>query len=246
MFDETSPEEKPRSVVITDERLMDIALALINLNEIWRNRIKLGTLKLHDAVRIGSKLDTGQQQRFMEFAEDVHIPEKYTGKILHAFALDMPEWSIHYIFRIYKLGEKIKAAVVMLNDVMDEFEERFQQFEYEFLENQFPKEAEKLERVLLDREACFQKIYSHAIGSQQANYNRSYGDSSFASQVRGSGQEASFATLIGLPESASEEGIQRQSRRLLKKLHPDHGGSAYLFDLIKKAYDNYKNEAKLR
>ncbi|WP_010502877.1 hypothetical protein [Paenibacillus elgii] len=57
------------------------------------------TLK-YFAVQIGSMLSQEMQLRFMEFAVESHVPEKYMGKVLHAFALDMPEWSIHSVLRI--------------------------------------------------------------------------------------------------------------------------------------------------
>ncbi|WP_010502878.1 J domain-containing protein [Paenibacillus elgii] len=126
----------------------------------------------------------------------------------------------------------------MYNDLMDEYELLFQQFEYDFLEGQLPVEQEPLERVLNDVEYGFQDLYNRAPAREKTNYNRFYGDSSSFSKGSGYRQgEASFQTMIGVSEGASRDEIRRQSRRLLKKLHPDRGGSAYLFNWVKKAYD---------
>lgn len=43
--------------------------------------------------------------------------------------------------------------------------------------------------------------------------------------------------VLGLPEDASKEDIQQAHRRLLQKLHPDHGGSDYLAQRINAARD---------
>lgn len=43
--------------------------------------------------------------------------------------------------------------------------------------------------------------------------------------------------VLGLPEEASQEDIQKAHRRLLQKVHPDHGGSDYLAQRINAARD---------
>jgi hypothetical protein len=49
--------------------------------------------------------------------------------------------------------------------------------------------------------------------------------------------------MLGLDEGAGADDVKKKYRQLMKVLHPDQGGSAYLFDLIKKAYDDYRKEA---
>lgn len=46
--------------------------------------------------------------------------------------------------------------------------------------------------------------------------------------------------LLGLSDSATADEVKTKYRKLVKILHPDmETGSAYLFDLVKKAYDDY-------
>jgi hypothetical protein len=71
-----------KSILVTDDYLIEIVESLANLTEAWKVKVKNGTLKLNLAVQIGSKLNHKDQKRFMEFCEDVHFPEKYTGKVL--------------------------------------------------------------------------------------------------------------------------------------------------------------------
>lgn len=246
MCKQISPGEKSRTVVVTDDRLIDIVEALTNLIDPWKLKIKHGTLKLQDAVRIGSKLTHKQQQWLKEFIEEVVIPEKHMGKMIHAFSLEMPEWSIHLLLRIYTLAEKTKAAIIMFNDLMDEFEDAFQKFEFDFWEGLLPGDENELEQTLHTLEAFFQDMYNQAVDSKRTKYNRTYGDSSSSAKNQVFDEGIPFTVLIGLEEEASPEDIQRQCRRLLKKLHPDQGGSAYLFDWVKKAYDSYKKVSKIQ
>jgi hypothetical protein len=233
-------DEEREFVVVREDYLVDIVKALTNLTPSWTTKLKNGNLKLQFAVQMGSKLNQEKQLRFMEFVSDTNVPDKYMGKMLHAFALGMSDWSVHSILRIYKLAEKTKAAIVMYNNLMDEYETLFQQFEHDFLEGEFPVEQDRLERTLYDVECGFQALYNQAPTREKKDYNRFYGDSSSSSKdyyPRQGG--ASFPIMIGVTEDATPDEIRRQSRRLLKKLHPDRGGSAYLFDWVKKAYDAY-------
>lgn len=38
--------------------------------------------------------------------------------------------------------------------------------------------------------------------------------------------------ILGVPPAASDNDIRESYRRLVQKLHPDQGGSAYLMDLV--------------
>ncbi|MFU1793896.1 molecular chaperone DnaJ [Paenibacillus azoreducens] len=229
--------ENRGSVVVQEGYLIEIVNALTNLIPGWTRKLQSGSLKLQAAVQIGSTLDRERQEGFLEFVTDTNVPDLYWGKMLHAFALGMPEWSIQLVLGIYKLAGNTKAAIVMYNDLMDQYEILMRQFEYEFLEGELPTEDDELELALQTVENGLRELGRQA-GHDKKRYNRSYGDSSSSSSDIGPGpREASFQTIIGVDENASWEEIRKQSRRLLKKLHPDRGGSAYLFHWVKKGYD---------
>ncbi len=234
------PEDEKRSVLVTDDYLIEIVQAFNNLIEEWKAKIKSGRVNLPFVVHIGRRLNHERQRDFLAFSQDVNIPDKYLGKVLHAFAINLPVWSIHTVLHIYKLADKTKGAIVMYNDLMDEFEAVFHQFEYDFLEGLFPEESEQLEQALNDVEIKLQTLYNRAPAREKTQYNRFYGDSSTTSSDRVQHPAGcSFQTLIGVPEDATEAEIRKQGRLILKKLHPDTGGSAYLFDWVKKAYDEH-------
>ena len=54
--------------------------------------------------------------------------------------------------------------------------------------------------------------------------------------VRGKGAEEAL-DILGLNADATEEDIIESHRRLIQKLHPDRGGSAYLASKINLAKD---------
>ncbi|WP_088835097.1 J domain-containing protein [Paenibacillus tyrfis] len=244
MDDTMKNRPDPEIITVTDDRLIPVVVALTNLTESWKAQLSKGAVSLPIAVQIGKKLSHEQQQALLEFWEDTRLPDKYMNRALHAFALNMPEWAVHQVIRIFRLTEKIRASMIMLNDLMDRFDALYEQFEHEFWEGEWPGAEEELAPYLDRLEADFQELHRQA-SDEKKSYNRHYGDSS-SDSARDSARTAgpsrgpvSFPALIGATDDASPKELKQRYRTLMKKLHPDHGGSAYLFDWVKQAHDNY-------
>lgn len=58
-----------------------------------------------------------------------------------------------------------------------------------------------------------------------------------ASGASGPMSEDDALSILGLETGASEKDVQTAHRRLMQKLHPDRGGSAYFASLVNKARD---------
>ncbi|MFB4163671.1 J domain-containing protein [Alteribacillus sp. JSM 102045] len=59
----------------------------------------------------------------------------------------------------------------------------------------------------------------------------------------GVGNEQHYKAL-GLKPDASQEDIKQKYRQLMKIVHPDRGGNAYLFVIVKEAYETLHEQAK--
>jgi hypothetical protein len=232
----------PNPITITDPYLIGVVHAIENLIPVWRRRLENGLVRLDFAVEIGRRLSAMQQEKLFEFLREQAVPPKYESKVLLAFSFNMPEWAVLEVLRLYKQAEKIRDTIVKYNDLMDAYEEIFyEEFEYGFLENQLPQGEQELAEVLEGYQKRMQELYERAPHFQQKySYSRMYSDSSSSSEQTVSinpAHQRELHQLLGIPAGASEEEIKKQYRHLMKVLHPDSGGSAYLFTLVKKAYE---------
>ncbi|KJB87393.1 molecular chaperone DnaJ [Paenibacillus sp. E194] len=232
--------ESNEAIEVTDPYLISIVNAIEQLTESWSAKLKNGGIKLQLAVQIGSSLSESQQEWLMEFLQDFHVRDLEMSKVLQAFATEIPEWATRQILQIFRKAERVKAVLIARNDVMDQLEQQMRQMEYDFWQGNLPTDENELEHVLStwQRElAAWEEEASH----ERNTYNRTYGDSSRSSvNAPSAGKDLTFHTLIGVLEEADAKQVRKQSRKLLRVLHPDHGGSAYLFTWVKEAYDAYQ------
>lgn len=228
------------AIEVTDPYLISIVNALEHLTASWSAKLKNGGIKLQLAVQIGSSLNVNQQDWLTEFLQDFHVRDQEMPKVLHAFAAEMPEWATRQILQLFRKAERVKAVLIARNDVMEQLEQRMRQMEYDFWQGMLPTDENELEHVL----SAWQKelsAWEEEASRERNTYNRTYGDSSRSAMNAPSGsKDLSFHTLIGVPEEADAKQVRKQSRKLLRVLHPDHGGSAYLFTWVKEAYDTYQ------
>lgn len=198
-------------VTVTEPYIVEFVWALMNLNKDWQNKVKAGTTKLQMAVQIGSRLNEEQQERLMEFLQEVLVPEKDMGKVLHAFALEMPERAVRQLLRIYRLADRMKATLIMYNDLMEQVEQMMREFEFEFWEGGLPREEERLEAMLEHMHHTLSELADQA-PRREKSYNRSYGDSSSNSWEHRHAGAVSYHALIGVPEEADDKQIRKQSK----------------------------------
>jgi len=232
--------ESNEAIEVTDPYLISIVNALEQLTESWSAKLKNGGIKLQFAVQIGSSLSVIQQEWLMEFLQDFHVRDQEMSKVLHAFATEIPEWATRQIIQLFRKAERVKAVLIARSDVMDQLEQRMRQMEYDFWQGMLPTDENELEHVLStwQRELA---AWEEEASRERNTYNRTYGDSSRSSvNAPSAGKDLTFHTIIGVPEEADAKQVRKQSRKLLRVLHPDHGGSAYLFTWVKEAYDAYQ------
>ncbi|MFT9849717.1 DnaJ domain-containing protein [Aneurinibacillus sp. REN35] len=241
---EYKPLHEQEAILVTDVYTINVVHAIENLETIWRKRLEDGLVRLDFAVEIGKKLRAKLQLQLYDFLRDHPVPKKYEGKTLLAFSYEMPEWAILEVLRLYKQADSIRDSIVRYNDLMDEYEAIFyEQFEYQFLENELPTEESELADTLSEYRNRLQALYekSARFRDKQA-YSRMYSERSSSSHVSASDpvHAQGLHQLLGIDESASGDEVKQQYRHLMKILHPDHGGSAYLFNLVKQAYEAEK------
>ncbi|WP_134698814.1 molecular chaperone DnaJ [Ammoniphilus sp. YIM 78166] len=225
-------------MVIEDEFTRELVETLGQLTEGWKDKLRKRQIKLDFAYRIGQSLSKEEQQRMDVFLKEMTIHPKHESRVLTAFSLGISEWAIQDILRIYSLGETIQQKLKPYNDIMAEFRRIYVEgFEAEFLEGRLPKDEWELEDRLKYYQLRLQTLMDQ-VPKREQSYNRSYGDSSISSIPEN--KETRLIELIGLKEDATHEEILKQFRHLLKVLHPDTGGSAYLFGMVKREYERYQ------
>lgn len=230
--------DKPYQVVIEDEFTLELLENLGRLTEAWKEKLRKGQIKLDFACRIGMSLDEEAQRRMDVFMNEMTIHPKHESRVLTAFSLKIPEWAIQDILRMYSLGETIKERLKPYNDIMDEYRVIFVEgFDAEFLQGRLPLDEWELEDRLKYYQMRLQLLMDKA-PKREKSYNRTYGDSSIASIPETKG--LTLQQLIGVKDDASPGEIVKQFRHLLKVLHPDTGGSAYLFQLVRQEYERYQ------
>ncbi len=232
----TEAEEKKRQVYIAS-----IAEALNHLSDQWIVAVQRGQIDIQLAVQIGQKLAPDQQERFYCYIHERHVEKKHMRKLLHAYSLHWEDWAVEQVHLIFKLASRIQLSVIMFNDLMDRFERLQQQFEFEFWDGELPTDEQMLGEQLHDMEHELNQLLGKIPADRSQAYNSMYGDSSGHSMDYARNEQerkkVAFAVLVGAAEGKSRAEVRKQARELLKKLHPDKGGSAYLFDWVKKAYD---------
>jgi hypothetical protein len=80
------------------------------------------------------------------------------------------------------------------------------------------------------------QLRGSAAGGPQPGANGAGGQAGASGRPARMTQEEALAVL-GLNPGASREDVQREYRRLIKKLHPDLGGSTYLTAKLNEARD---------
>jgi len=65
---------------------------------------------------------------------------------------------------------------------------------------------------------------------------RSYGKKTFKRSTKMSDPEA--VSILGLGKSYTQDDVKKAHREMLKKVHPDQGGSEYLAKLVNQAKDH--------
>lgn len=221
-----------------DDFTHEIMESFNSLTDVWKDKLRKRQIKLDFAYQIGRSLSKEQQVRMDVFLREMTIHPKHEARVLTAFSLGILEWAIQDILRIYSLGETIQQKLKPYNDIMAEFRRIFVEgFEAEFLEGRLPKDEWELEDRLKYYQMRLQSLMEQ-VPKREKSYNRSYGDSSISSIPEN--KETSLHEVIGLKEDATHEEILKQFRHLLKVLHPDTGGSAYLFRMVKREYERYQ------
>jgi hypothetical protein len=193
-------------------------------------------LSLDDAVKIG-EYSTEIQRRLAELGEiDTDDLDIILFISCHETNLDRTKEVIEMLERVNGSYGALSSDAEFIS-LVSSIEASAKEGLYELFKSKIKELYGRLEEFLTKNQ---QK-------SQQHNWEDYFGQfnwDGFKSKTNSSSTNTmSAAKMFGLQDGASNDEVKAKYRQLVKVLHPDQGGSAYLFDIVIQAYKKYKEEA---
>lgn len=221
------PKEKTKQT----GKVAETIKALRNLNEVHADMLEQGMLSVECAVIVG------------EFSKDIQrkIIEFYPIQHSFEFALAgdlLKEGYDNEVIKVFlpKFNEVITKKMIFMYD-----------FEIVGMYTEFEELGEDRAALLDWIDRIYKRIKELELKREQekSDFDDFFeqfggGSSSFKGAKVGQVHSSSITRLLGLTETATGDEIKREFRRIIKVLHPDTGGSPYLFQVVKEAYDEYK------
>lgn len=228
------PVKPPREYDTTKVRKS--VASLQNLIPQYTALFESGDIDIEKAVEIGG-FSKETQELMSEYEKDDSSYSSLIGLLVESnFSTD----DIHRCIFLTELVLKNSHMYKEVDDTVLEICERLgvllndeRVFElYECL-IEYEKRVNELDKEYAARGTDINRVYLEKVIGMFG------GGGSSKSKIGQIKQSANVKQILGVSEDADADEMKKQYRSLMKVLHPDVGGSAYLFQLVKDAYDSY-------
>jgi hypothetical protein len=234
---EQSRSAKPSTATYSSSPIINKATnALNNLIPEIVACLEAKQLSLDDAVKIGEH-PTETQQRLIALGEidpddlDIYLfIACYENNVAHAERMIQMLKVINESYGLFSTDLEFVSLVKAVESLANSKH-------YELFSLRVKELYDKLEEFESRREEKKSQQYNWEDFFNQNNWDN------FKSKTTGSTSTVTAPRMLGLQDGASVDEMKAKYRQLMKVLHPDVGGSAYLFDIVKKAYDDFRKEA---
>ncbi|ASN06850.1 DUF3102 domain-containing protein [Virgibacillus necropolis] len=193
-----------------------VTAALNNLIPEFATELEEGDASISEILAIGSESHEIQRKLLVLSEIDVEIEVKH--KIM--IAKLTPDKKLKYIKGL--VGVVVSTAKILGWEFnWKELETYYENNDYESMKADFEESQQKADEELKNRR-------------EQGNTGGGGNNFDWSSLF---GRGVSSSKILGVPDNATKQEAKDRYRQLMKLLHPDHGGDAQLFDVVKKAYD---------
>ncbi|EJL31793.1 DUF3102 domain-containing protein [Brevibacillus sp. BC25] len=223
-----------------DDPLNEVVRALKNLIPDIKELVRHNALSLDIAVKVGQLSPAAQLTVKPFLGKGASLVEVILDIVVFCTENDLPTWVVSETVRFREEVETVRGLFLGMGSLLRgvEIQELITRFGRLIEEESLHIEEEDLREQF---RSCFDEL-----GRIRSEIGREYEKFNAGSKSRSGGfsrpttqapKSEGPRHVLGIAQEAPIEEVKVKYRELMKVLHPDKGGSSYLFQAVKAAYE---------
>lgn len=235
-----------RSKKINSDKVRVSVTSLENLIPWYVNLFEISSISIETAIKIGGFSKQKQELLYEIEQVDIRLIETRDDVI----SLINADFTREDILKCMSLIIDVVGESSMYMKVDDMLQEMYETMDLLFSDGdlkalyrlliKFEERVMELDREYAARGTRIEFVYQEKLFGEFENGGKS--EKSNHSQSVRQPRSTNVKQVLGVADDADVDAVKKQYRQLVKVLHPDVGGSPYLFQLVKDAYDEFREE----